>query len=334
MFAERVYDPVDWLIENGLIRVQDGKIVSVTPGAKPPGDALRAYAVTPGLIDASVRITSGAYSVEQSSEVTPGVRVADSLDPFSPGWDRQVRHGVTTALVSPPDENVIGGLGVVLKTGGPESISARTVKPDAVLRGSMGTQPSGRNHPAFGRPTDFYSRRPTTRMGVEWEWRKAMYDAATDPSSSAPELVRHLKSLLIPDVAGALLTAHAVDQQLYVETRFAPSGGISEPALMRRLSDAVQSWPGWADEFIVQSVPDPSWRLLASRLPSMMRFVVEQTRFGISDGAVIANMYLPRQAVPQVTLATLLAMNTRAGAAGEVVAAPTAKLSVEEMLAR
>ena len=73
---------------------------------------------------------------------------------------------------------MIGGLGVVVKTAGPTGIKARTVKADAVLRGAIGMQPSFRNHPAFGRPDDFYSRRPTTRMGVEWELRKAFYDAA------------------------------------------------------------------------------------------------------------------------------------------------------------
>ncbi len=152
--------------------------------------------------------------------------------------------------------------------------------------------------------------------------------------SSVPELVRPLKSVLIPDVAGALLTAHVVDEQLYVETRLAPSGGVSEPALMRSLRDAIQAWPSWADEFIVESVPDPSWRLLASRLPSMMRFVVDQTRFGISGGSVVANMYLPKQAVPQVTLATLLAMNTSAGGSAIAIAPPTQSLTVDEMLAR
>jgi imidazolonepropionase-like amidohydrolase len=192
VFAEKVYDAEDGLIENGLIKVQDGKIVSVTPGARPGKNGLSVYAITPGLIDASVRITSGQYSVEQSSEVTPGVRVANSIDPFSLAWDRQVKSGVTTALVCPPDQNVVGGLGVVLKTGGLDWIEARTVKADAVLRGSMGTQPSQRNHPAFGTPTDFFSRRPTTRMGVEWEWRKALYDAAADPDTAPPELTAAL----------------------------------------------------------------------------------------------------------------------------------------------
>jgi imidazolonepropionase-like amidohydrolase len=148
-------------------------------------DTLRAYAVTPGLIDASLRVADW-HSVEQSREITPELRVADTLNPFALDWDRQVRSGVTTVLVAPIDRNVIGGLSVVLKTAGPESIAARTVKADAVLRGSMGSEPSSGNHPAFGRPTDFYSRRPTTRMGVEWEWRNAFFNTALGTNQQDP----------------------------------------------------------------------------------------------------------------------------------------------------
>jgi hypothetical protein len=155
-------------------------------------------------------------------------------------------------------------------------------------------------------------------------------------NSSVPELVAPLRSVLQPDVAAALVTMDWNDQQVYAETRLAPSGGISEAALMRSFSESVQQWPRWADEFTVNSVPDPSWRLLAARLPSMMRFVVDQTRFGISDGAVVANTYLPARAVPQVALATLLAMNTTSSgpAAATTAAAPRPPLSVEEMLDR
>ncbi len=154
--------------------------------------------------------------------------------------------------------------------------------------------------------------------------------------STAPELIAPLKSMLQPDVAVASVTAQIDGDRLYVESRFAPSGGISEAALMRGISESFQQWPAWADEFIVESVPDPSWRLLASRLPFMMRFIVDQTRFGISDGAVVTNSYLPAPAVPQVTLTTLLAMNTpaAAGAAVATTTAPERPLSVEEMLDR
>jgi len=179
IFADRIYTSAGRTIADGMVVVNGKTIALVSVGREETSDRelLKVHAVTPGLVDASVRIHGDMRSVEQSNEISPATRVASGLDPFAIEWDRQLRSGVTTVLVNPPDFDVIGGLGVVLKTGGPESIPERTVRADAVLRGAMGSQPSAGNHPAYGRPTDFYSRRPTTRMGVEWEWRKAFYDA-------------------------------------------------------------------------------------------------------------------------------------------------------------
>lgn len=182
IWADRVYTGTGANYDAGMVGVGGGQISMVAPSRgsddENPDLILRCYAVTPGLVDASVRITKGPSSVEQSNEIQPDMRVSSSLDPFAIEWDRQMRNGVTTVLVNPPDSNVIGGLSVALKTAGGDTIKARTIKDDAVLRGSMGSEPSRGNHPAFQRPTDFYARRPTTRMGVEWEWRKAFYDAA------------------------------------------------------------------------------------------------------------------------------------------------------------
>ena len=184
--AERVYTAAGRSIENGTVAVQGTKIGMVSNGSEDSGaDTLKCYAVTPGLVDASARIHSGMLSVEQSREETPELRVTDTLSPFDVAWDGQAGNGVTSVLAAAPDENVIGGLGAVLKTAGPPSIAARTVKADAVLRGAIGSQPSRRNHPAFGRPTDFFSRRPTTRMGVEWEWRRSFYEAAASRKDPA-----------------------------------------------------------------------------------------------------------------------------------------------------
>lgn len=195
VWADRIYTGTGTNYDAGMVGVAGGKIAVVAPSRGSDDETsdrvLRCYAVTPGLVDASVRITSGQASVEQSNEIQPELRVADSLDPFMIEWERQVRAGVTTVLVSPPDANVIGGLAVALKTAGPDTIAARTVKSDAVLRGSMGSEPSRGNHPAFGRPTDFYSRRPTTRMGVEWAWRKAFYDAAAAARDSSRAFPGH-----------------------------------------------------------------------------------------------------------------------------------------------
>ncbi len=160
-------------------------------------------------------------------------------------------------------------------------------------------------------------------------------DARSMLVSVVPELVRPLRAVLIPDIAGALVTADVVDEGLYAEVRVVPSGSVSEAVLMRQLTAAIGDWPQWADRFVQDSVPDASWRLLANRLPSMMRFVSGETRFGISGGNVVANVYLPARAASQVPLTLLLALNTRAGASTAVaVVTPAKALTVQEMLDR
>lgn len=181
LHAERVYTSTGDVLKNAVIEVADGRIAGIRPGRSAPKDAVTAVAVTAGLIDLSPRIHAGLASVEQSNEMQPHLSVAPSVDPFDLRWGSLARSGVTTVLASPLDRNVVGGHAVVLKTAGAEDLATRTVEARDVIRGAIGTEPSQSNHPAFGRPDDFYSRRPTTRMGVEWEWRKAFFDAAVAP---------------------------------------------------------------------------------------------------------------------------------------------------------
>lgn len=154
-------------------------------------------------------------------------------------------------------------------------------------------------------------------------------------SNSLPGLVDPLKSALQPDVSAMLVSVNFGSEQMFIETRLTPSGGASPAALVRMLQEEIGGWPDWADEFIINSVPDASWRLLANRLRPMVNFVAEKVRFGVSEEMAIANAYLPAQAVPQVTLATVLALNTPEGGAvasgGPVSKKP---LSIEELLNR
>ncbi|MDV6031165.1 MAG: hypothetical protein F9B45_13885 [Phycisphaera sp. RhM] len=153
-------------------------------------------------------------------------------------------------------------------------------------------------------------------------------------ASSLPELRAPLKRWLIPDVAAFSLSASATDGALYLELRELPSGGATVATLLKSFRETTQTWPDWADNFILNSVPDPSWRLLATRLPLMLRFVNEQTRSTILGETVVAATYLPTDAGTQVALGTFLAMNTEPGQLS-VPQTPTADpLTVDEMLDR
>ncbi|MDP6538734.1 MAG: amidohydrolase family protein [Planctomycetota bacterium] len=254
VYADAVYTSTGKVIENGMVRVRDGKIRVVSKGEAGEGD-VHVAAVTAGMIDLSGRI-SPSGDVEESNEITPHVRATDAIDFFSVSWARQLRSGVTTAMISPGDENVISGLCAVLKTGGPRTLSSRTLAADAALRGAFGSQPSRRNHAAFGRPTDFYSRRPTTRMGVEWEWRKAMYDAiaaAGDPARAFAgherlmEVLRGELPLVVQawttqDIRTAVFLAEEMAAHVEGGVRLVIDAGAEawkEPALLVRTKAAV-----------------------------------------------------------------------------------------------
>jgi len=175
--AKEVHTSTGQVFENAAVIVVDGKITAVTPGVVVPRGALEVHAVTAGFVDAGARIHDGLNSVEQSTEVQPHREIADSLDPFDVRWKRLAASGVTTAYIAPLERNVVGGIGLTVKTAGEPTVAARTVPGRRFVTGVIGNSPSSGNNPAFGRPTSFYNRRPTTRMGVEWEWRKSFYDA-------------------------------------------------------------------------------------------------------------------------------------------------------------
>jgi imidazolonepropionase-like amidohydrolase len=251
--AEWIYTAAGDPIEGGIVTVQNGKITSVTKGGGSGGkNAINVAAVTPGMVDLSARVHGGNTSVEQSREVQPHRSVEASIDLYSNAWERQVRSGVTTALINPVDRNVIGGLGVVVKTAGPESLEERTLKPRAVLRGAIGTEPSRGNHPVFGTASDFYSRRPTTRMGVEWEWRKAFYDAAQrdEPVEGDAELLAALRGEIpvfiqawaTQDIRTAVFLKEEMAQQGFGEMNLTIDAGAEawrEPDLLVRSRASV-----------------------------------------------------------------------------------------------
>lgn len=115
---------------------------------------------------------------EASSEVIPHTRVLDSINLRSPDFDRLLSGGVTTVYASPHPAAVISSQGAILHTGG--SMATRVLRQSYAVKAAMGTDPSwlgGGNQLPFRNSVSFRTRRPTTRMGVTWVFRKAFHDA-------------------------------------------------------------------------------------------------------------------------------------------------------------
>ena len=158
----------------------------------------------------SVGTRPSASAIESSSEVIPHTRVIDSVNLRSPDFERLVRGGVTTVFVAPDSAAVIGSQGAIVRTGG--AMSERIVRETADIMATMGSDPSNRgmrNRLPVREFVTFMSRRPTTRMGVTWVFRKALYDTrrfeqgiptygADVPSTAAMETLRKLLSGDVP----------------------------------------------------------------------------------------------------------------------------------------
>jgi len=167
-------------ISPGVILVERGKIKKVGRDVAVPDGVkivdLSAYAAMPGMVDAATGIGITGNPNEESSEITPRFRVFDSIDPRDNRFQHSIQVGVTTLLVEPGERNVIGGLGSVVKPVG-RSGREMLVREDAVLKAVMGRRPAWGNQSPRRSQASFFSRRPTTRMGVVWEFRKAFLDA-------------------------------------------------------------------------------------------------------------------------------------------------------------
>lgn len=116
--------------------------------------------------------------VESSSEVVPHTLVIDTINFRSPDFDRLVRGGVTTVFAEPDSAAVIGPRGAVIRTAGP--MNRRVLNDASDVTASFGSDSfrvGPGNQSPFGSFVSTRTRRPNSRMGVAWVFRKAFYDA-------------------------------------------------------------------------------------------------------------------------------------------------------------
>lgn len=122
---------------------------------------------------------------EQSSEVVPHTSWIDAIDLGSPDFERLLRDGVTTVFAAPDPSAVIGARGAVIRTAGEERVLIRRSAVKAVIGSDPYRFGTSNRTPNRGSVTHF-SRRPQSRMGVGWIFRKAFHDALLRASGGEP----------------------------------------------------------------------------------------------------------------------------------------------------
>jgi imidazolonepropionase-like amidohydrolase len=203
-------------IAGGVVLVKDGKIEKAggnvaVPDGCPVIDAT-GFVIMPGLVLARTQIGLGdnwrkqSEKDETSGPVTPEIEVKHGVEVQDPHFYFSRQQGITSALVTPGDLNVIGGRGLALKMRG-DIVDRMIIKDQAVM--VFG----------FGKSARRKGEMPTTRMGIAALLRGTLTKAleyrdmraSWDKRKEGPEPARDLSlEALVPVVEGKMpVIAHA-----------------------------------------------------------------------------------------------------------------------------
>lgn len=160
------------------IRVCGSKITEMAPSLAPQAgedvlDASGSY-ITPGLIDAHSHLliseegmgSIGDDCCDYSDALTPHLEVLDGMYPFDRAVERSARAGVTSVLVCPGSDGVIGGVCSVAKLKGTVADEMIVLR-HAAMKGALGENPKTAKHgspPAWALPTP--AQVPGGRQGI------------------------------------------------------------------------------------------------------------------------------------------------------------------------
>lgn len=120
-------------IENGLIVIQDGRIVAVGKAGEveKPWDAVvlggKQFTAFPGLVEAHT--SQGMDRPNENIDIAPFLYIRDSIDPIAYFFEDSLRNGVTTLNVQQGANCVVGGRGMIVRPVGMtvEEMAVRTL---------------------------------------------------------------------------------------------------------------------------------------------------------------------------------------------------------------
>lgn len=171
----------DTIIENGYIKIKDGKIFEVGDmlSYSPSGDELLdadGASAYPGFIDGHTHLGmfedglcfEGDDGNESTDPITPQLRAIDAINPFDRGFEEALEGGITTVLTGPGSANPIAGEFAAIKTYG-KRIDKMIVAAPAAMKFALGENPKSVYNDK--------SQMPVTRMATAALIRETLYKA-------------------------------------------------------------------------------------------------------------------------------------------------------------
>lgn len=217
----KIYTMAGSIIEKGTILVDNQKIKAIGVNVEIPEGAevidASGKTIMPGIIDAHSHIGifeegmgfEGADGNEMTSPSTPHLRALDAINPMDTAFKEAYQGGITTVVSGPGSANVIGGLGVALKTYG-KVIDEMVILAPSGLKCAYGENPK--------RVYSSQKKMPSTRMGTAAVMReelikaqsylKKLEKAETDPDK-APDRDLKMEALVKVLKKEIPLRAHA-----------------------------------------------------------------------------------------------------------------------------
>ena len=129
--ASKVYTMNGPPLTPGAVLVSKGKIVQVGSKLSAPAGAkvidLGAGVLMPGLVDAYSQAGIAGGVTEMTREITPAIRVVDSIDWKARAFREALEEGTTCMGIAPGTDNVFSGLSCAVKTAGAAALSNRNL---------------------------------------------------------------------------------------------------------------------------------------------------------------------------------------------------------------
>ncbi|MEQ1828836.1 MAG: hypothetical protein ABL921_22930 [Pirellula sp.] len=131
----------------------------------------------------------------------------------------------------------------------------------------------------------------------------------------------------------AVSVSTTLEPRWYVEVRMLSSETREAGKQLGDCKRKLEQLPDAIEANILMGEIHPYWRAVAIRFPQMLRSLNKYTRFGLEDGQVVFNAYLPTEAGSNLAVASWMAMNEpiAMSSPAAMVATPNLK-SMEEIL--